>query len=316
MKSLFFIISFFYFFSPNYSFAQCCSAGNPVGGEGSIEGLNKKELKIFSSYKHSLSEDYYHFDAKYNIPYIDKSYYDFVNTSFTYGILPKFAVHAEIGYFIDKIQELNLNNEKTIIKSHGLGDLGIQARYTVLKTVKPISQLVLSMGAKIPIGDFNEELNGITIPLSLQPSSGALKYNMAVFYSRNRIERKFGWHTYSMFEMSNTINQGFLVYKYGNYFQFSLAGNYKPIKNLLLIGNLKFEWRDLDTRESGIKVESSGSRVVYFNPQIIYTIKSTWNFILLADIPLYKYVNGYQPTNKFSFQVGVSKSFSLCKTDN
>ena len=189
------------------------------------------------------------------------------------------------------------------------------ARYTLYKTVKPITSLVASLGTKIPVGNFSEEINGITIPVSLQPSSGALKFNAALFYSRMRSDRKWGWQTFSLFEISNLINTGFLIYKYGNYFQYSLAGNYKLIENLLLIGNLKFEWRGLDTRESGIKVESSGSRVVYFNPQIIYTLKSTWNIIFLADIPVYKYINGYQLTNKFSFQLGVSKMIFTCKTE-
>src|SRR3989339_547503 len=282
MKTIIFILLHFYLLFSSNAYSQCCSAGNPVSGEGTIEEMDKKDFKISAFYKHSSSSDYYHLEKKQDIPFIDKSYYDFINTSLTYGLFPKFALHAEMGYFIDKSQELNLTNENTMIRSRGFGDLGIQARYTLYKTVKPITSLVASLGTKIPVGNFSEEINGITIPVSLQPSSGALKFNAALFYSRMRSDRKWGWQTFSLFEISNLINTGFLIYKYGNYFQYSLAGNYKLIENLLLIGNLKFEWRGLDTRESGIKVESSGSRVVYFNPQIIYTLKSTWNIIFLA----------------------------------
>ncbi|GAB4282349.1 MAG: hypothetical protein Kow0068_06970 [Marinilabiliales bacterium] len=288
--------------------AQCCSAGNPVGGIGTIEWLGNKELKILTSYKYSHSSEYFHENKRFEIPYIDKSYYDFLNTSLSYGATERISFRTELGYFFDKTQELNINNEELIIRSSGIGDLGINANYTVLKRMKPFSQLVFSVGTRLPVGKFDEKQDGITIPVSLQPSSGALKYNFSVFYSTKYTDKKFGWYTYSMFEMSNTINKEFLIYKYGNYFQYAIAFNYKLVKNLLLITNTKFEWRGKDTRESGLIVESSGSKVVILNPQLFYNIKKSWDIIIHTEIPIYKYVNGYQLTNKFAVQVIIRKN--------
>jgi len=292
-------------------FGQCCSAGNPVGGDGSNVGLNKKALRVSVMYKYSLSQVYFHNESQVDVPFTDKSYFDYNNLSITYGLLNRLSLHSEIGYFIDKTQKLNMNNENIVINSNGLGDLLFNARYTLIKTVKPISQLVLSAGARFPIGAFNEEINGVAIPMSLQPSSGALKYNTSAFYSRKRIENKIGFTIFTLFENSRTINQDYLVYKYGNYFQFSLAGSYSISKNFIFIANAKFELRAKDEREFGLKIESTGSRVVYFNPQILYSIKTKWNIIFMTDIPIYKYVNGYQLTNKFSFQIGLSRNISF-----
>lgn len=292
---------------------QCCSAGNPMGGDGSYDGLNKNDIRIFASYKYSLSKDYYHFEKKYEIPYIQKSYFDYGNISLTYGLFSRFSLHTELGYFIDKAQELNINNENEIIKAKGLGDLAFNVRYVALKTVKPISQLVFSVGVKAPIGSFKEEIDGVTIPLSLQPSSGAFKYNASVFYFRKRSDRKFGWNSFALYEISQTIEQGYLIYHYGDYFQFALAGLYSINKNFSLTANAKLEWRAKDKRELGAKIESTGSRVVYFNPQLMYSFKSKWAIILMSDIPVYKYVNGYQLTNRFSFQIGLRKNFLFCK---
>jgi hypothetical protein len=300
-------------FLPNLVFGQCCSAGNPVGGDGSNDGLSKNELRIFASYKHSLSKDYFHYDSKTDIPYIEKSYFDYSNLSLTYGLFPRLSLHSEIGYFIDKTQDLNMDNEKSVINSQGLGDFSLNFRYTAVKTVKPVSQLVFSAGIKLPVGAFNEEIKGVTIPISLQPSSGALKYNASAFYSRNRADKKNGWNGFALFEVSQTIKKGYLIYRYGNYFQFAFAGTYAITKNFNFIANAKVEYRGRDKRESSIKVESSGSSVLLFNPQLIYNFKHRWGFIFMADIPVYKYVNGYQLTNRFSFQFGVRKSFSFCK---
>jgi len=54
--------------------------------------------------------------------------------------------------------------------------------------------------------------------------------------------------------------------------------------------------------------------VFFFNPQLIYNFKYRWGVVLMADIPVYKYVYGYQMANRFSFQAGLRKSFLFCKS--
>jgi len=178
---------------------QCCSAGNPVGGDGSNDGLDKNSLRIYLSYKYSLSENYFHLDKKYDVPYVQKSDFDYGNLSLTYGVFPRLSLHTELGYFMSKTQELNINNQNEIISAKGLGDLAFNLRYIAIKTVKPISQLVFSAGIKIPVGAFNEKTGDITIPVSLQPSSGAFKYSASAFYSRKQRNARFGWSSFQQF---------------------------------------------------------------------------------------------------------------------
>lgn len=313
MKYVFILFLVLHVTLGNNTFGQCCSAGNPVGGDGSNDGLSKNELRIFASYKYSLSKDYFHHDSRIDLPYIEKSYFDYNNLSLTYGLSPRFSLHSELGYFIDKTQDLNINNKYEIINSHGLGDLSFSTRYIAFKTVKPVSQLVFSAGVRIPVGAFSEEIDGVTIPISLQPSSGALKYNAGAFYSRKRVEHKFGWNSFAIFELSQTIKKGYLIYQYGNYFQLAFAGTYAMSDKITVVANTKMEWRGKDTRESGIKIESTGSKVILINPQFIFNLKNRWGIITSADFPIYKYVNGSQLTNKFSVQIGIRKSFSFCK---
>lgn len=311
MRSLFVLLVFVIL--AGRASAQCCSAGSPVGGDGSSDGLSRNELRIFGSYKYSLSKKYYYHDSRTDLNYIDRSYYDYASISATYGIWPFLSAHAELGYFIDKTQFANVGGGQEKIKASGLGDLAINLRFVPYRTVKPVSQLVISGGVKIPVGAFHEEINGAMVPISLQPSSGAMKYNAGVFYSRKKAGQRFGWSVLSMFEYSQTIRNGFLIYQYGNYFQLAGAASYTATKDFTIIANAKIEVRGHDRRENNARVDATGSYVFYFNPQLIYNLPHRWGLIVMADIPVYKYVNGYQLTNCFSIQGGLRKSFLFCR---
>jgi len=306
---------FFLFLFPQKGFNQCCSAGNPAGGDGSFFGLQQNELRLHLFYRYSISKDYYHLDSKYQVPYINSSFYDYSFLAISYGLSERLSLHSELGYFIDKTQKSVINNQDEIIRSNGLGDLNFNVKYGIFQKVKPVTRLVLSVGIRVPIGAFNEEMNGIGIPISLQPSSGSFKYNAALFYSMKKQGKNFSWYTMAIYEMSNVIKNEFLYYDYGDYFQYSMAGNYFLTKNLLFTTVAKLEIRAKDRRENNIHIESTGSRVLYLSPQLMYTVKKVWHLNLYADFPLYKYVNGYQLTNKFAVQVGIRKDFQLKKSD-
>jgi hypothetical protein len=64
---------------------QCCAAGNPVGGDGSQDGLRQSELRIFAAYRYSLSRDFFAGTSKLDINNIEKSYYnDAINNARKY----------------------------------------------------------------------------------------------------------------------------------------------------------------------------------------------------------------------------------------
>jgi len=314
MKRILFFVFLMILFQQSAN-SQCCTAGNPTGGDGSLYSLKKNELRINTSYRHSLSKDYFHLGSKIDVPYLDKSFYDFTNISLAYGVSERFSVFAELGYFIDKTQVSNFINDIENIRSYGLGDLSMNIKYRVFQTVKPISQFVVSGGIKFPVGVFDEELDGILIPLSLQPSSGSYKFNLSAYYSRKKQAAKFSWYTMAMYEYNSLIEREYLVYKYGDFYQFSLAANYSVLKNLSFSAIAKLEIRARDKRENNIKIESTGSSVVYLSPQIMYSFSNLWHISAFADFPIYKFVNGYQLTNKFAFQIGLRKDFILKKAD-
>lgn len=293
-------------------YAQCCSAGSPSGSDGVLGGISKNELILNIFHRHSLSKDYFHQSVKTEMPVIDRSFFDFLNFTASYGISDKFAFHTELGYFVDKTQRVFFDSTLHKIQSRGLGDLSIALKYKLYNSFDRQKQLIVTGGLKIPVGAFNEEQNGITIPVSLQPSSGALKMNGSLYFMQKNPAKKIGWNMLIMAELSNRIEKGFIEYKYGNYLQYMAGTNFTHNKNLISYLNIKYELRGRDQRENKTIIESSGGHVVYLNPSIKLSLPKNWSIIILGDIPVYKYVNGYQLTNFFAFQTGIRKDILNC----
>ncbi len=314
MKSIviFFSILPLLFFAQLTVRGQCCSAGNPVGGDGSQDGLKKSELRIFTAYRSSYSHDYYHLNKKEDIQHIDKSYYNYGNLSLTYGLNWRFTIHSEMGYFFNKIQAIKLSSGNETIKASGVGDLSLSLRYSLLPAkIMKENQLIYSFGGRLPIGAFNEEMDGVIIPLSLQPSSGAFKINSGLFYSHKKNDAHFGWSSFAFIEWSNNIDKNFLIYKYGNFYMLEVSGFYSKRSNFVASLATRVEARQRDQRENNLKIESTGGSVIYLKPQVQVSIHNTWNLLGFIDVPVYKYVNGYQLTNSFAFQIGVQKNLLL-----
>ena len=289
------------------SYSQCCSAGNPVGGNGINDALPLKEWMILTTYKHSLSKEYFHEDHKTDVPMIDRSYYDYQSLSVSYGIFNWMNVNSEIGYFYNKTQILKSGQENEEIRAHGLGDLGVNVRFMPFRKLRTASQLIVSGGLRIPVGAFDQQIDGVTVPVSLQPSSGALKINASLYYLILSANRKFSVNTFAFYEYSNTIEKGYFVYQYGDFIQISSGIQYNLNQHLHLLLNVKYEWRGQDERENDAVVESSGSHLVLVTPQATYDFKAGWSIVLLSDLPVYKYVHGDQLTNSYSIQFSFYK---------
>jgi len=306
------IFSIFFLFIESEAYSQCCSAGNPVSGDGQQKSINKNQLRIYWSFKHSYSDQYFFKNKKEDIPFIDNSRFNYSSLQATYGVSKKWNIQTELGYFFDKSQTVEIP-EKYVFKGFGIGDLGITTKYQILSLIKPQSELVGSFGVKIPVGKFDQDMDGAMLPISLQPSTGAMKYNIGLYYSRVNLNNKWSFYSFLFAEYSSLIQSDFFYYKYGNYYSLALFGKYKLTNRIYTVLQLRQEFRDKDKRENDEKIESTGSKVTYMAPQILYNFYESWYLLAQADVPLYKYVNGHQLTNKYSFSFGVHKTLNLHK---
>jgi hypothetical protein len=57
--------------------------------------------------------------------------------------------------------------------------------------------------------------------------------------------------------------------------------------------------------------ESTGSNLVYLSPQLNHLIRGKWNISLIADIPLWQYLNGTQLAMKYGISLNLARDFAL-----
>jgi hypothetical protein len=293
--------------------AQCCSAGNPVAGSGFESSSAKGEWQVSSAMKYSLSDQYYYHDIKIENPYILKSSFLYQNLWSSYSISNRISVSAEAGYFYDKSQKLSLNNEPFKLGASGIGDMAVAVKVIAIKKVKPVTQLAFSAGTKIPVGAFHQSVNGITIPVSLQPSSGAVKWTGTASFQRLSANQDWGFASQANLELSSEINKDFLVYRYGPFLRTNAGVMHRvlPKINMSVFG--VFDWRGKDTREFDQVVTGTGSYSFLIQPWIQVAFRSDRILFFNFECPVYRYFNGELLGNKMAAQMGFRASFNTCK---
>jgi len=292
--------------------AQCCGAGNPLNGFGDVSGIQRKMLQISPYYKYSYSDQYYQGSKKADVS-PDKMFYNFASIDLAYGLSNRMSIHGQIGYFINKTKLYNIEGWSDMT-GFGLGDAEFNLRYSLIKNVIKKVEVTPSIGIKLPVGVFDQEVKDVKLPISLQPSSGSLKYNASVFMSKRF--KKYSLSAKVFAEYANRIQSENFDYKYGNLYVLSIYGSYNITRKLNTMVQVQYESRDNAKRENSQIVASSGGQVVYLIPQLSYIIMDDLAASVDAFVPLYRYMNGIQIANKFSLSLRITKSFNFNKYTN
>lgn len=294
----------FFVFSYSLSHAQCCSAGNPFF-YGEQANIGHKQLQLISGYKYSLSDQYYSEDSKVEIDFIDKAYFNYLNLQLIYGLTRKLSVQTDLGYFVNRTEQYTKEGWETI-NGYGIGDAGLTVKYLVYKSFVRKFSIIPSVGVKFPIGVFDQEVDHVKLPITVQPSSGSFKYLVNLYMSNSFKGSKFNLGFFGSAEFSQLIDSENFYYKYGNMYLFSLVGSYYLTDNLTLGFEVRNENRNKATREDDQIVESSGYIIFYAVPHVSYAFAEKWFVAINADVPFYKYYNGIQLANKFAVSARLS----------
>ncbi|MBI9038537.1 MAG: hypothetical protein JEY97_10420 [Bacteroidales bacterium] len=305
---IFFILYFILFIKAQ---SQCCGAGNPISGFENVSGIPYKTLLISPTYKYSISDTYFTGNEKNSIS-PDKMNYNFTSISIAYGINPRLSIQGQIGYFINKTKKYNISDWKPM-RGFGLGDAEINVMYAVIKNIFKDFSLITGVGIKLPIGVFDQEVNNVKLPISLQPSSGSLKFNASVFMNKKFNEFNVSFRGFA--EIANRIKSQNFDYKYGNLYLMSFYGSYNINKKISFVAQIRYEYRGKSLRENEQIVESSGGQLISFIPEINIIPAKSFSISVYPDIPIYKYMNGTQITNKFAISLKLTKSFNLYRNN-
>jgi hypothetical protein len=287
--------------------AQCCSAGNPYFYSEQAN-MGHKELQAVAGYKYSTSDTYYAGSEKIDINDIKKAWFNYLNLQLVYGLTQRLSIQTDLGYFINKSEEYYKEDWATKT-GYGLGDATLTLKYLAYKSFTHKYSIIPSFGMKFPIGVFDQEVDNVKLPITIQPSSGSFRYLLNLYMNKSFKNPKWNLGFYGSFEYAQLIDSENFYYKYGNVYLFSLIGSYKIMDKLNIGLEIRNENRAKASRENEQVVESSGYNIIYTIPHLSYTITSKWFLAANAELPVYRYYNGIQLGNKFS--VSASLSFRL-----
>lgn len=308
MRNLFLFLILFNAFIVNNSFSQCCASGNPFISDAEQPALQSQVLTVALTYRYSHSLQYYHNDS----PYHDLKFTQTANVNYTelqlaYGVTKWLTVMGDLGSFFNKTLSIEVQDP---MRGYGLGDAALYLKFNLYSNAKARLTISPSIGMKFPIGVFDQEVDNVKLPISVQPSSGSFKYLGTIFISKG-IAKKMAIAGFFSYEYAQLIESENFYYKYGQQWIGAIYFNYKIIENLNLDLQIRNEYRTKATREKNEIVESSGYNITYFTPQLTYSFKYNWYLSLFGDIPIYKYYNGLQMSFGYALSLRLTKKIDF-----
>lgn len=326
------IVIFCVFLVSGNLYAQgCCSggSGSPIAGGASQGVLQERQFEIAPNYQY-LSSNKFKVKDKDTIPLFDNLSSNYLYLRLAYGVTDKLTMSVESGYFLNKTQ---VEFQKTdTIKSSGIGDLILFPRYSVYiqNTEKSRTEITVGLGYKIPLGKYNDStvvfINPTTgkkyyttAPPTIQPTNGSQDF---IFYGF--AFKGYPFHQFRVFTNVLYIKKGWnpLGQKFGNYSSvgFFISKTFFEKLGLTLqvrgehIGKMKYD-KNIDMLALyNIDVNSTGSRKIFFAPQLSYT-HNDFTIYMLSEIPLYQYVYGTQVVSQKQLTLGFSYRFYTVKSN-
>jgi hypothetical protein len=314
------------FISTNSTGQGCCSggAGSPIAGGAATGVLQKNQMQISGNYQYIRSGKFYTENRDTN------ALFDNLNSSYLfyrmdYGISKKLTVSLATGYFINK-SLIELDNKDTI-SSKGISDLILFPRYDIYNETKNNirTEITLGLGLKIPLGLHSDstligsypqigDIYAISPP-TVQPTNGS---NDLMFYSF--FFRDFSINKIRLFSNALYIKRGYnsLGEKFGDYASLGLFVGKTFIRKWGVTTQIKGEWIGKIKAKEGIDliadynidIASTGSKKIFFIPQISYINKSLV-FFATCEMPIYQFVNGTQIGSQLQITTGFNYRFRV-----
>lgn len=306
---LFFIGVSLVLMHPHSASAQCCSAGSPagVGTYAGLVGPKTLRLTTFGRYTHSAG--YYKGDARLDYPLVVKnSDFIFQGLSIAYGLVKGLSLDLDLGYFYLKDQSF-VNGY--YMKGYGLSNGVFMLKKNIVHRDTTGFDLSAGVGLKFPFSLNPLYVDNVKLPIDLQPSTQAFGISAQLFLKKNLIPFRLSMYFINRYEY-NFKNRD--MYRFGDRIRSSLVLEANLTRKLGTMLQARFEYAgyDYDFRQMGV-FHHSGSYIIFVSPLIVYSIASKWHLSASADLPVYKFYNGTQLANQYSFAVNLTRDFSLGK---
>lgn len=296
--------------------AQTCScAGAPLLGAQSLGSIERGNLVVgFTTHFNNIDKLYAGSEELKNRSADRSTFTNLLEANV--GITERLSLTGTFSY-VSKQRKTGLQNPTTSqsLQTSGIGDALVMLKYNLLKQTlwKPY-QLIIGGGAKIPLGSFAETSKGIQLNADMQPGTGSWDYTGWMFLSYTLRAQNITLFTVNALKHTTSAerfneNDNF---EFGNELN-SLIGLTGPLFNRLSY-NLRMKYRTArsDLR-NGVHLPSTGGEWLNFKPGIGYQLSDRFSLQVSGEIPLYRNVNGTQPST--TYVLSASLFFSLNKSE-
>lgn len=295
--------------------AQCfASPGNPVAGSANVGILQNRISRVVVFHRFTFSDQYFNGNSKiaYDFPTaISNANYNYVGFSAGHGIHKRITLELEAGYFINKTQ--NYRNFDFQSRGFGFSNAVFSGKFNVYKNVVKNMEFTLAVGAKVPFSVKPQVVDGITLGIDVQPSTGNFGSIVQGLFVKEFEDISMRIIVLGRYERN--FNENKLGYMFGDAYTTSiflskhLANRYTELtKDITVILQCRHEYK-LKNLLKGSPVVASGSNQVFLAPQINYNYKMVWNFSFIYDLPVYRYYNNIQLGNSYSLSLSITRDF-------
>ena len=318
MKRYFFVILFT--LASLFTYSQCCSPGNPIGGDGNQGVLNKRTAKVVSSYRSSTSNQYFGGDQPTRPKFVKRGSFDFIGLNLSYGLTGKLTLESELGYFINKTQEYMVT--EFVLSGNGLSDLSLLFKYKLFSKKSAQIEISPGLGVKQAIGPYQQRMEGVLLPIDVQPSNGNFGYVASLFFYKGYIEKGLRFFLTCRAEITPYPVKYWEVtptkyWIYGSLFTSSFYTSYAINHRWTALVQARFEHRTKHQyrfqNEEFRDFDSSGGSKVFVAPQIVFSVAQKWNLSVLVDVPIYQYYNQTQLANTWAGALVISRKLDFTK---
>lgn len=295
----------FLFCSCGQSFSQCCTA-NPVAGSANIGVLTKNTFRILIFHRYNFTDVYYQGSKPSGFDFVKKADYNYSGGIFSFGLTERLTLENEIGYYWNRSETFNTQPVITI-NGYGLSNGVISVKYAFTKENE--FEITAGAGIKYPFRKEPLSKDGVELPQTVQPSTGALGVSAKLFLQKAIHEKSIRLFLIHLTDVNGVNSVG---YKNGSNFSTSFVFSKSFSIRWTTLFQLRNEIRGKDWRDGKAYINSGGT-LFFLSPQVNFSLTQKLNFSLMGDFPLYQYYNGTQQASRYAVVITMIKDFNIGK---
>lgn len=300
IRFIFLVLITVFLFETRISAQGCCTPGSSSLG-GVERGIAAYRTLILSlNYQYNSLQKAYQGTRNIQDPLRRTAEVQTLNFEFEYGLQKKVSA-VVIASYLNKTRELTVKSavgnltETRDFKASGFGDIFVLGKYQVVSpTLTSPVELSVGGGAKLPVGSYRQEQDGVRQSIDLQPGGGAADLLGWAFVMRSFPQVGLRLYGNIFYSYAGTNFDG---YKFGDELFAALGAEYRLLEYLdfSLLARARFARKDFS---NGRLLSATGGSFYYALPSLIYH-EGQSSFRIFGQLPIYRNVNGIQLTPNY-----------------